>query len=64
MGPEQALHFDAIIHGYRDLAYKYGLWSAASILCDGCSDDGCYAFESENDPVTNGMILHRNEVAL
>lgn len=44
MGPEQALHFDAIIHGYRDLAYKYGLWSAASILCDGCSDDGFIDF--------------------
>lgn len=44
MGPEQALNFDAIIHGYRDLAYKYGLWSAASILCDGCSDDGFIDF--------------------
>ena len=44
MGPEQALHFDAIIHGYRDLAYKYGIWSAASILCDGCSDDGFIDF--------------------
>ena len=44
MGPEQALNFDAIVHGYRDLAYKYGLWSAASILCDGCSDDGFIDF--------------------
>lgn len=44
MGPEQALNFDAIIHGYRDLAYKYGLWSAASILCDGCSNDGFIDF--------------------
>ncbi len=44
MSPEQALNFDAIAHGYRDLAYKYGLWSAASILCDGCSDDGFIDF--------------------
>lgn len=44
MGPEQALHFDAIIHGYRELAHKYGLWSAASILCDGCTDDGFMDF--------------------
>lgn len=44
MGPEQALNFDAIIHAYRDLAYKYGLWSAASILCKGCTDDGFIDF--------------------
>ena len=44
LGPEQALNFDAVIHGYRDMAYKYGLWSAASILCDGCTDDGFVDF--------------------
>lgn len=44
MGPEQALHFDAIAHGYQDLAYKYGLWNAASILCGGCTDDGFIDF--------------------
>lgn len=44
MAPEQALNFDAIIHGYRELAYKYGLWTAASILCDGCTDDGFIDF--------------------
>ena len=44
MGPEQALNFDNIVHGYRDLAYKYGLWSAASILCGGCTDDGFIDF--------------------
>lgn len=45
MGPEQALQFDAITHGYRDLAYKYGLWSAASVLCNGCTDDGFIDFQ-------------------
>ena len=44
MGPEQALSFDNIVHSYRDLAYKYGLWSAASVLCDGCTDDGFIDF--------------------
>ena len=44
LGPDQALNFDNIVHGYRDLAYKYGLWSAASILCGGCSDDGFIDF--------------------
>ena len=44
MSPEQALNFDNIVHGYRDLAYKYGLWSAAAILCDGCTDDGFVDF--------------------
>ena len=40
MGPEQALNYDYIAHAYRAAAYKYGLWNAASILCDGCTDDG------------------------
>ena len=40
MGPRQALDFHNILHGYRDLSYKYGLWKAASIMCNGCSDDG------------------------
>ena len=44
IGAEQALRFDAIVHGYQDLAYKYGLWSAASVMLDGCSDDGFIDF--------------------
>ena len=44
MSPEQVLNFDNIVHGYRDLAYKYGLWAAAAILCDGCTDDGFVDF--------------------
>lgn len=35
LGPEQALNFDYIAHAYRAAAYKYGLWNAASIMCDG-----------------------------
>lgn len=40
MGPVAALEFNAIIHAYYNLAYKYGLWNAASIMCNGCTDDG------------------------
>ncbi len=40
MGPEQARSFYDIVHGYSDLAYKYGLWTAATVMLDGCSDDG------------------------
>ena len=40
LGPEQALNFDYIAHAYRAAAYKYGLWSAASIMCNNCTDDG------------------------
>jgi len=40
MGPEQARNFYDIVHGYSALAYKYGLWTAASVMLDGCSDDG------------------------
>lgn len=40
LGPEQALNFDRIMNGYSVLACQYGLWTAASIMLDGCSDDG------------------------
>ena len=39
MQPEQVLKFHTVLHGYRDAAYKYGLWTAASLLMDGCTDD-------------------------
>ena len=40
MGPEQAKKFDDIANAYTALAYQYGLWSAASVMCGGCTDDG------------------------
>lgn len=39
MGPEQARNFDNVMHGYSSLAYKFGLWTAASVMLDGCNDD-------------------------
>ncbi|MDE7244669.1 MAG: DUF4240 domain-containing protein, partial [Oscillospiraceae bacterium] len=35
-----------ILHVYLELADQYGLWSAATILCDGCSDDGFLDFRA------------------
>ncbi len=32
MGPEQALNFHSIMHGYMELADKYGLWNAANLI--------------------------------
>lgn len=46
MGPEQARNFDNIMHGYSALAYKFGLWTAASIILDGCSDDSFNYFRN------------------
>lgn len=47
LGPRQAQDFHDILHGYQDLADQYGLWSAASILCEhSCSDDGFIDFRS------------------
>ncbi|MDE7244668.1 MAG: DUF4240 domain-containing protein [Oscillospiraceae bacterium] len=46
LGPQQAQDFHDILHGYRDMAKQYGLWSAASIMCDGCSDDGFIDFRA------------------
>lgn len=40
MEPKEALRFHHITLRYLDLAYQYGLWSAASILTQGCGDDG------------------------
>ena len=38
MGPEQTLNFHSILHGYMELADKYGLWNAATLI----HEDGCY----------------------
>ena len=32
MGPEQTLNFHNIMHGYMELADKYGLWNAANLI--------------------------------
>ena len=47
MGPEQALNFHSIIHGYMDLADQYGLWNAATLIHeDGCYSDGFEDFRA------------------
>lgn len=47
LGPQQAQAFHDIFHGYQDLAYCYGLWSAAALMCEhGCTDDGFIDFRS------------------
>lgn len=45
-GPQQAQDFHDFVHAYQDLAYQYGLWSAASIICGGCTDDGFIDFRA------------------
>ena len=47
MGPEQAKTFDTMARVYMDLAYQYGLWTAASVMeRNGCSDDGFTDFRA------------------
>lgn len=47
MGPEQALNFHSITHGYMELADKYGLWNAAILMReDGCYSDGFEDFRA------------------
>lgn len=47
MGSEQAKRFDTIARVYMDLAYQYGLWTAASVMeRHGCSDDGFIDFRA------------------
>ena len=47
LGPQQAQDFHDILHGYKHLAYKYGLWTAATLMCEyGCSDDGFIDFRA------------------
>lgn len=47
MGPAQAQNFHDIIHAYENLADKYGLWDAATIMKEyGCSDDGFIDFRA------------------
>lgn len=46
MGPEQAKAFHDILHAYEDLANRYGLWDAANIMKEWCSDDGFIDFRA------------------
>ena len=47
LGPQQAQDFHDILHGYKHLSYKYGLWTAATLMCgNGCSDDGFMDFRA------------------
>ena len=46
MGPEQAQAFHDILHIYEELADQYGLWDAANIMMEGCSDDGFIDFRA------------------
>ena len=46
-GPVAAQSFHDIMHAYTDLADRYGLWDAASIIKEyGCGDDGFLDFRS------------------
>lgn len=46
METEQIIGFQCIFLSYHDAADKYGLWSAASVVAGGCSDDGFMDFRS------------------
>lgn len=46
-GPRAAQSFHDIMHAYTDLANRYGLWDAASIIKEyGCGDDDFLDFRS------------------
>ncbi|EOS56983.1 hypothetical protein C814_02572 [Anaerotruncus sp. G3(2012)] len=46
-GPQQTQDFTHIMDGYMSLSYQYGLWTAASLMCEnGCSDDGFIDFRA------------------
>ena len=44
MGAQQALRFNDLMYAYVRHAERYGLWTAANILCGGLSDDGFHDF--------------------
>ena len=46
-GLQQTQDFHDILNGYLNLSYQYGLWTAASLMCEnGCSDDGFIDFRA------------------
>ena len=58
MRPEQSLNFHSIVHGYMELADKYGLWNAAILI----HEDGCYADGFED--FRAGLIFQGRETYL
>ena len=46
-GPQQTQDFTNIMDGYMSLSYQYGLWTAASLMCEnGCSEDSFIDFRA------------------
>lgn len=46
LGPRQAQDFHDILQGYQQLSHQYGLWSAAALMCGGCTYNGFLRFQS------------------
>ena len=44
--PEEIVRFDTFFHRFQNEADRYGLWSAACVMRDGCSDDGFMDFRT------------------
>ncbi len=45
LGPEQALNFHSILHGYLELADNFGLWTAATLM----QADDCCSYDEFED---------------
>ena len=56
MGSEQAQAFHDILHVYEGLADRYGLWDAANIMMEWCSDDGFIDFRAGSLPKARRSI--------
>ena len=46
LGADNILRFQEIMNEYENLAYVPGLWEAANVIQDGCSDDGFTDFRA------------------
>lgn len=43
-GPQQAQNFHDILYGYQKLSYQYGLWTAASLMCENVCDHNDFSY--------------------
>ena len=43
-GPQQAQDFHDILYGYQKLSYQYGLWTAASLMCENVCDYNDFSY--------------------
>lgn len=67
LSPAEIEEFEILYYGLRDRADTWHLWGAASLICDGASDDGFWYFQAwligQGREVFEAAVAHPDSLA-